>query len=86
LPRSTRSPASAVGSPTKSVLRLILLSTIFTCVVFTEFTVPVTFRLPPTVKLFVMVTSLGRPIVTAEFSDQEPVTSTSFAVPAIVAI
>jgi hypothetical protein len=85
-PRSTRIPASAVGSPVKSVLRLILLSTIFTCVVFTELIVPVTLRFPPTFKLFVIVTSFGRPIVTAEFSEPEPVTSISFVVPAIVAI
>ncbi len=44
VPRSTLIPASTVGAPVKSVLRLILLSTIFTCVVFTELIVPVTLR------------------------------------------
>jgi hypothetical protein len=55
-------------------------------VVLTELIVPVTFKLPPTVRLLVIVTSFGRPIVTAEFSDPDPETSTSFAVPAIVAM
>ena len=75
-PRSTRMPASAVGVPVKSVLRLILLSTIFTCVVLTELIVPVTSKFPPIVRLFVIVTSLGSEIVTAEFSVPEPVTVT----------
>jgi len=80
-PRSTRIPASATGVPVKSVLRLILLSTILTCVVFTELIVPVTFRFPPTVRLLVIETSFGRPIVTARPSVPAPVTSISFVVP-----
>ena len=84
-PRSTRIPASVVGVPVKSVLRFILLSTIFTCVVFTEFTVPTTFRFPPTLRFPVISTLSGRPIVTAAVSEPEPVTSISLAVPAIVA-
>ena len=58
----------------------------FTWVVFTELIVPVTFKFPPTFKLLEIVTSFGRPIVTAEFSEPEPVTSISFVVPAIVAM
>ena len=57
----------------------------FTCVVLTELIVPVTFKLPPTVKLFVMVTSSGRPIVTLAPSDPEPETVTSFVVPVMPA-
>ena len=84
-PRSTRIPASATGTPVKLVFKLILLSTIFTCVVFTALILPVTFKLPPTVKSLVIVTLSGRPIVTAAVSEPEPVTSISFVVPEIVA-
>ena len=80
-PRSTRIPASAKGIPIKSVFKLILLSTMFTCVVFTELIVPATFRFPPTVKLLVMLTSSGRPIVTVVPSPVVGLTVTSFAVP-----
>ena len=86
MPRSTRIPASAVGAPVALLFSLTLLSSILICVVFTEFTVPITFRFPPTCKLPVISTLSGRPIVTAEVSDPEPETSISFAVPAIVAI
>jgi hypothetical protein len=85
VPRSTRIPASVVGLPVKLVLRLTLLSSIFTCVVFTELTVPVTFRFPPTSKFPAIVTSSGRPIVTAADSPLFGETVTSFAVPTIVA-
>ncbi len=46
---------------------------------------PTTFRSPPTVRLLVIDTSSGSPIVTAAVSEPEPDTVISFAVPAIVA-
>ena len=57
-----------------------------TCVELTVLITPVTFKSPPTLRLFAIVTSSGRPIVTAAFSKPEPETVISFAVPAIVAI
>ena len=49
--------------------------------VFTELMVPVTFKLPPTFKLLVIVTSSGRPIVTCAPSPDVGATVISFAVP-----
>ena len=67
-------------SSTETVVELI--------VVVVPFTVksPVTVRLFPTDKLFVIVTSSGKPIVIAAVSPPEPDTVTSFAVPATVEI
>ena len=55
------------------------------CVVFTELTVPITFKFPPTCKLPVISTSSGKPIVTAALCPLFGETVTSFAVPTIVA-
>ena len=46
---------------------------------------PTTFKSPPTVRLLVIETSSGSPIVTEAVSDPEPETVISFAVPEIVA-
>ena len=54
-------------------------------VVFTVTVVPLTVRSPVTVRLLLMVTSLGRPIVTAAVSEPDPVTAISLEVHAIVA-
>jgi hypothetical protein len=54
-------------------------------VVFTELIVPVTLRFPPTFKLFVIVTSSGRPIVTEVPSPEVGLTVTSLSVPVILA-
>ncbi len=85
-PRSTSIPAFANGEPVTLLFKTTTLSSIVTCSVFKEVNVPLTVKFPPTVKSLVIVTLSGSPIVTAEFSDPEPETSISLAVPAIVAI
>lgn len=60
-------------------------SSISKLVVLTVVVVPFTVRLPVTVKLLPIVTSLGNPIVTAAVSDPEPETAISLAVPEMVA-
>ena len=84
-PRSTVIPASVVGTPVKLLLSFTLLSSILIWVVFTELTVPITFRFPPTCRLPVISTLSGSPIVTAALCPLFGLTVISFSVPAIVA-
>ena len=80
------SPAPLVADNVLAFLaNLSVASSISKLVVFTVVVVPFTVRLPVTVKLLPIVTSLGNPMVTAAVSDPEPVTAISFEVPAIVA-
>ena len=60
-------------------------SSIVTVVLLTVVCVPLTCRLPVTIRSLPIVTSFGNPIVTPAVSDPLPVTSISFVVPVIVA-